>query len=275
MTHGHHCRGHAQQVEPFGVAPRIQILHELPFNLPTALAVMEGGNCGGGTKQQRESLHLLENFYTHHVALHPHIQQRFSCMRRALGDPFQKLFQYRTHDFFMALSHRAKQHASRNAKELPPELAGFFQAFGTEWFHLKAGALQKFRGIADCGARFSRDRSASVIFEICDANIFHFLCAWPTHGNRRGGRITVIRPLHHLEKNFQVSGGPRHWPYYASQSKRSDGTGKMSRGGNAARGRLQSANSAEVRGHADGTSAIATNAARGTSRGNRRRLAST
>src|ERR1043165_2578266 len=91
-------------------------------------------------------------------------------MRGFGGNPTGKLFQQRTDLGFMTLHHRAQQHSTCNAEDLPPKLAGKFESVRTERFHLKSGAAQSWGCRLNRRAGLGCDGSATVVFKVADAD---------------------------------------------------------------------------------------------------------
>src|SRR6266852_5767828 len=180
----HRC-GNAQQVEEFRIAPGIEIVDGLAFNLPTALSVPEGGDRRRGAQENGILLHLCEEARAQQIALDPGIEQSSSGVGWFGRRPFQKLLEDGTEIGIFFLEHRPHKHSAGDHEELVPELPGFFESLRLEWFHSKSSAAQGFCGFADGGTGFWSDRRAAIVFEITDFEFLGFLVARPAYRNWR------------------------------------------------------------------------------------------
>src|SRR6202034_492323 len=160
-----------------------------------------------------------------------------------------------------------------NDKKLLPQLSRFLESFGLKVFHLKSSAAQSFC----CGTNrltgFCCDWRAAIIFKITNSQFFYFTVLWPADGDRRRAGVANVWTLHHLEQNFQVGNCACHWADDADQSKWPRRCGIVAGRRNSPRRWLQTADAAEVSGHANGTSTVAAHSARRHARGNGRRFA--
>src|SRR5258705_6908514 len=95
-SHGNHGGRKAQEVEPLAVAPRIQILHGLPFHLPLAFAVSKRRNRRRWAEKNGITSHLKQDSFPEIVASEPRCQQRVAGVLRIRGGPRSKLAQHRT-----------------------------------------------------------------------------------------------------------------------------------------------------------------------------------
>src|SRR5207253_11358627 len=109
-------------------------------------------------------------------------------MRRNRRDPAGKFFQDWTQLRFMALGQRPQKHSAGNAEKYPPELPRRFQAGGTKWHNLEAGAFQALGCLMDSRARLSSDRRATIIFKIANADAFQFFGRNFSESHGRGPR---------------------------------------------------------------------------------------
>src|SRR5580658_412322 len=214
MGDGNYRRGIAEQVEEFRVAPGIEIVDRLAFDLPIALSVAE---CGYGRRRAQQDgilLHLREEARTEQIAPDPGIEQRAPGERGLSRRPLQKLLEDRTkigvtfleHVLLehislehVSLEHGAQEHSASDHEELVPQSPRLFETFGLEALYLKSRAAQGF-GCGSYGCtRFRRDRGTAIVFEITDLQIPGFFFTWPAHWHRGGAGVANIRTLHHLE----------------------------------------------------------------------------
>ena len=97
----------------------------------------------------------------------------------------------------------------------------------------------------------------------------------PTQRHRRGRRITIVGTLHDFKQNFQVTHVSGHRSDHAQQREWPDRNREVSGCRYASGSGLQSADSAEVRGHANRSAAVAAHASGGHAGRNRRRFSAT
>ena len=119
-----------------------------------------------------------------------------------------------------------------------------------------------FRGVANGCAGFRRHGRAAVVFEISDSQFSCFFIAWPAQRHRSGAGVAIVGALHHFEQQLQIGDGARHGTDDTDQRKRSAGRRIVTGGRNSSGRRLQSADAAEMRGHANRAAAVAAHSAR-------------
>src|ERR1019366_598716 len=145
------------------IAPGVEIVDCLAFNLPTALAVPERGDRRRRTQQEGILRHLPKKPRAERVTLDPGIEQGLACERRLGRGPFQKLLQDWTEIRLAVFEHWPQQHPARDDEKLPPQLPRFFESFRPETFHLKSSAAQGFCRSAHRRAGCRRDRRAAIV----------------------------------------------------------------------------------------------------------------
>ncbi len=104
---------------------------------------------------------------------------------------------------------------------------------------------------------------AAVVFEVADAQSLEFVVCRPAEWDWRSAGVAVIGALHDFEENLEISNSACHGTDHAEQGERSAGGRKVPGRRNASGRWFESADSAEVCGHADGSAAIAADASGG------------
>src|SRR5437667_12017801 len=275
MAHGNDSRRSSEQIEPFGVAPGIEVFDCLAINLPPTLAMLKRRNCRYRAKQHGIITHLREDLHANRIALNPGIEQRLSCVIRLSLNPTRKLLQNRAQLCFMSACHRAEQHSSSNSEEFPPELPGQLEPIGTKWLDLKTCTRQSLRGRSHRRTCIRRHRRTAVILEISNRNFLQLIAVRPAHRNRHSRWIADVWPLYYLKQQLQILHLACHRSHDPDQSKRPDRIRKMPSCRNAPGRRLQTADSAEVRRHSNRSAAVASHSGHRHSRRDRRRLTAT
>src|SRR6266851_2961683 len=171
---------------------------------------------------------------------------------------------------FLAGDTLTNQIADHSAKEKPPQVQGTIKTL--KWKRLDVEALRTEGpcGLPDSSARFRACRTKSVAFQNSDAQAAQILFSIGAQRNGSGERIAGVGPGHYFEKQAHICNTARHGADNADPGKCAGAWREMSRCRNAARRRLQSADSAEMCRHANRAAAIAANASGRTARGNRR-----
>ena len=168
-----------------------------------------------------------------------------------------------------------KHHSAGDTEQLPPQLAGQLKPFRPEGFHLKTRAPQGFSRSSHRRARFRSHRRAAVVFEVANAHALQLIVPGPAQRHRRRRGIAIVGALHDFKQNFQVAHISGHGSDHAQQREGPDRDREVSGCRDASGSGFQSADSAEVRGHANRSAAVAAHASGGHAGRNRRRLPAT
>ena len=173
---------------------------------------------------------------------------------------------------FAALHQRLEDQPRGAPEDLPPQDARFFEAIRTKGLDLAARVGEPSSGLAHGLTRLRRHRHLAVVLEDTDASARG---ERSHHGEWHGMavRIADVGSSHHVEQRLHVVHRPRHGPDDAGEREGAAAGREVARGGHAAGRRLQPANPAEVRRHADGPAAVAADAACRKPGGNCGRLA--
>ena len=147
------------------------------------------------------------------------------------------------------------------AKKEPPKFKNTIETQQFERLNHETAVAEELRGAVNGGARFRSGVAKRGAFESSDAHPPQFVFSARTKRNGRGVRVAHIRAGRDFEEGTHVRDGARHGSNDADPAERACSGRKMTGGGNATGRRLESTDSAEMRGDANGTAAVATDAA--------------
>src|SRR5437588_6251277 len=134
MTHGNDCCRIAKQVEPFRVAPRVQIVNGLACKAPTSLLMPKRGNGRGRTQQNWILPHLRKELSPQCVPTSPGPQQLVTAKFWLGRRPLEKLLHHGSLIVLTTVKHRLDEHSAHFDETFLPEHARLFQACGTKRF---------------------------------------------------------------------------------------------------------------------------------------------
>src|SRR5207302_1297760 len=160
--------------------------------------------------------------------------------------------------FVFAVLEFWREHFSSKAhKECPPVLARFAQRVGEEMLDPQPGIAQSRHCFLHGGASLWSDGDIRVLFEVADGDVFQFVTGNLTEWNGRAHRISRIKSRYYPEYQFDIFHSASHRSDHAEQGEWASAFRPMARNGNASRSRLQAADTAEMRRHADRSTTIA------------------
>src|SRR5580693_4743434 len=136
-----------------------------------------------------------------------------------------------------------------------------------EGFNGETAAGEPFRGARDLGVRFRRGASESGALQDSHSQTTQLFLAIRAQGYWCGKRVARVWASHDLEEHTNIGDGAGHGADDTDPTESASTRREMSRGGDAAGRRLETTNAGKMRGHANGTTAVAADAARGASCG--------
>src|SRR5271157_1400059 len=177
-----------------------------------------------------------------------------------MGD-LQKLLQNRAQVRFVVPNERLHKHRAAADKEYPPEFSRLLQPLRPKGLHIKTLLLQRSSGILDRLPCLGRNGHQTVIFEIPNAQWFHFSERDLTLWNRWTDWIDCVLAGERLEQQRNIIDGARHRSNSTQNRERTHASRQVAVSGDSSRRWLQRADASEVRGHANRASTVAAEAA--------------
>src|SRR5579884_2499955 len=154
----------------------------------------------------------------------------------------------------MSFDYRVQYPAACPSKNIPPQLSGALQAFGSEWLNHKTVLGKRLRSLTYGRACFGRYRGAAIFVKPAHAD-------FPRDQGRRGWIPSIIS-RHHFKKQSEVPNRPGHGADHTDQRKRSERGREVSSRWDSAGRWFQPANAGVMCGNANGAAAIAPHTAR-------------
>ncbi len=231
-------------------------MHGPAVHGPLALAVTKRRDWRNRTEEHRIPCHLMGKAGLQPVALNLHLQQARRAQRRIPASPIEKLDEIRMHLRFSSEHERFEQQPGGATEDLPPQLARLLEDVGSKRLDAPAGVLEPASRQSHRRSCLRRHRHDAVILE-------------PSHGGvsrRRKQRhrvpvgIAGIGSGNRLQQRGHVVDRPSHRSDDAGEREDARARRMMPRGRHAAGGWFQTADAAEMRGHANRSAAVAADA---------------
>src|SRR5207245_6990650 len=138
--------------------------------------------------------------------------------------------------------------------------------------YLKTRAVERFCSGTNRSARLGGHGRAAIIFEVADLNFSKIFERDAAQRHGGGTWVAIVGSSHHFEQHPQISDGARHRSDNPQKRKRTYRIRVMSGGRDAPGSGFQTADAAEMCGHTDRSSSIATHSSSGTTGRDCRRL---